>query len=271
MQFIFLSIVNISQPLIKIIVAYFLLVAGVGVLSPLVGIALSLFIPLVILYIYFFQKFKRKNNDGNVDQNQLKSELIKYSTASFLAGVGIAVLTNTDILLVRYFFDEVVSGQYAALSLMGKAIFYLIMPINFAFFPLIAYKRERKERLFHTVLLALGIVLLASVSLSFIYFAFPNLILKIFFPLPEYRVLAGYLGLFSLYIMMFSLATILFNFFLSIGRTEVYKISLIAAVAQVGAITFFHASLYQVIGSMFIVSLLFFIFLLGYYVKHERD
>lgn len=271
MQFISLSVANLSQPVIKIVVALLLLSAGFAVVSPLIAIVVSVAIPMVVLYSYLYGYYRKKKHEGSFDKKVFKKEFTHYSYTYFLAGAGIALMSNTDILLVRHFFNEVVSGQYAALSLMGKAIFYLIMPINFAFFPLIAYKRERKERLFGTVLLAFGIVTLASLVLSFIYFAFPSLILAIFFPAPEYQDLKQYLGLFSLYIMMFSLATLLSSFFLSIGKTGIYKISLVTALLQIMMIYFFHNSLYQVIGSMFFSSLLFFVILLVYYVKHGKD
>lgn len=271
MQFVFLSLANLSQPVIKIIAAVVLLSLGLGIKAPLAAIVLSLFLPATILFLYFYRRLKKMQVSGSFDHTGFRKQFIHYSYTFFLSGVGIAILSNTDILFVRHFFPEVVSGQYAALSLMGKAIFYLVSPINFAFFPLIAYKRERQERLFGTVILALGIVLLASIVLSFIYFAFPHLVLRIFFPAAGYRVLSQYLGLFSLYIMLFSLATLLNSFFLSVGRTQVYKISLIAALSQIVLILLFHNSLYQIIGSLFFSSLLFFVILLGYYVKYERD
>jgi O-antigen/teichoic acid export membrane protein len=271
MQFITLSVTNLSQPFIKIILALALLTLGIGVRAPLIAISFSVLLPGIFLYWYFYSIFRKKEVAGEVDREKLKKEFFRYTYTYFLAGIGIALMSNTDILLVRHYFNEVVSGQYAALSLMGKAIFYLVSPINFAFFPLIAYKKERKERLFGTVLLAFSIVTLASVALSFVYFAFPSLVLHIFFPSPEYQVLQGYLGLFSLYIFVFSLVTLLSNFLLSVNRTQIYKSSLFCAVVQILLIVLFHNSLYQVIGSIFFSSLLFFVILLGYYVKYERD
>lgn len=271
MQFVTLSAANLSQPFIKIALAVLLLSFGMGVRAPLIAISFSVLVPAVILYWYFGRQFQKKEIPGEFDSQTFQKEFIRYTYTYFLAGIGIALMSNTDILLVRHYFNDIVSGQYAALSLMGKAIFYLVSPINFAFFPLIAYKRERKERLFGTLLLAFGIVTLASVALSFIYFAFPALILRIFFPSPAYRMLGGYLGFFSLYILVFSLVTLLSNFLLSVNRTEIYKSSLLSAFVQIVLIVLFHNSLYQVIGSMFFSSLLFFVILLGYYVKYERD
>lgn len=270
MQFFLLSVANISQPIIKIIVSVSLLLLGFSVISPLIAIAVSTLIPLIVLYYLLFSKVNKKTVK-ELDVSQFKKEFVHFSYTFFLAGAGIALLSNTDIILVRFFFSEVVSGQYAALSLMGKAIFYLIMPINFAFFPLIAYKREKNERLFGTVLLAFLIVGAASVALSLTYFIFPSLVLKIFFPAPDYQVLENYLGIYSIYIIIFSFATLFTNFFLSIGKTGIYKISLVAAIVQIFAITLFHQTLLQVILCLLTVSLLFLLVLIGYYLKHGKD
>lgn len=271
MQFISLSLANVSQPVIKIIVVLLLFSLGFSVLSPFIAIAISVLLPCLILYWYLYKTYKKRSDSKDIVASTFRKDFFSYSYTFFLTGAGIALLSNTDILLVRYFFDETSSGQYAALSLMGKAIFYLVTPINFAFFPLIAYKRERKEKLFGTVLLTFSLVTLASLTLSFIYFAFPSLILSIFFPSPDFAPVGKYLGLFSLYIFVFTLATLLSSFFLSIGKTGVYKISLFAAAVQILLLFFFHESLYQVIGSLFTASLLFFLILVVYYVKHGRD
>lgn len=269
MQFYLISFLNILYPVVKVVAGLSLVYFGFRVFGAIGAIALSGFIPLLISFGVIFKNYKKTDSFKNTEL--FMKEFSHYSYTYFLSALGMTLLSNTDILLVRHFFPEVVSGQYAALSLMGKAIFYITAPINFVFFPLIAQKKEKNERLFETVVLALGIVLLASVTLSFIYFAFPNLILLIFFPAVEYKVLASYLGFFSLYILMFSLCSLSSSFFLSIGKTDVYKYTILAAILQIALIAIFHNSLYQVIGALFFVSLLLFLFFLVYYLKHGKD
>jgi len=94
----------------------------------------------------------------------------------------VTLLSNTDIILVRHFFNPVVSGQYAALSLMGKAIFVLHNTSTYSFLPGYGIKKERKERLFRTLMLASGIVVGISAILSAVYFIVPELVLKVFLP-----------------------------------------------------------------------------------------
>lgn len=262
---------NILAPVVKLMVAVVLILMGFTVFGAVVGIVIaSAVVPLVGFFL--INKYNpRTHHTSNEFGNVFKKEFFKYSFTTFLVLIGLTLLSNTDILLVRHYFGEVTSGHYAALSLMGKAIFYFTSPINFVFFPLIAQKKEKNERLFEIVLLTVGLVTLASVVISFVYFAFPNLVLAIFFPAPEYRVLTNYLGIFSLYILVFSVMSIFSNFFLSIGRTEIYKFTLSAAVLQIVLIVLFHNSLYQVIGILFAVSAILLLFFLVYYFKHGKD
>jgi O-antigen/teichoic acid export membrane protein len=271
MRFLTLSALNILATLLKLLSAVILILVGFHVFGAVGGIVIgSMIVPLVGFFLIY--RYLPSSNKKYEDlTEEFKKNFIKYSLTTFLATIGLTLLSNTDIILVRHFMSAETSGHYAALSLMGKAIFYFTSPINFVFFPLIAQKKEKMERLFHTVLLTVGLIMIASIGLSFIYFVFPNLVLKIFFPSPEYHVLAGYLGIYSLYILMFSLMSIFYNFFLSIGRTEIYKLTIIGGIVQIALISIFHNSLFQIIGSLFFVSTLLLFFFLMYYLKYGKD
>ena len=214
LRFFSLSILNITSPFLKIAVGFLFLFLGFKVFGVIAAIFLSSLIPFTVLLIVF-SKYYRKGGK----QKQLLNESIffkefkNYSFKFFLATVGITILTTTDVIFARHFFTPEMAGQYAALSIMGKSIFYFASPVYFVFFPLIASKKEKKEKLYETLFLGIGIITIISVALSFVYFLFPMSVLRIFFPAKEYSILAQYLGPFSLYIIIFSIA-ILFNNFL---------------------------------------------------------
>lgn len=264
MKFYFLSFVGALVPLLKIILGIFLILAGLKVFGVMFALLISFLIPYIISMIYMSNSFHKHERNSFTWQLFIK-EFRGYSIKYLMASLGIVIISSTDIIFVRHFFSPQISGQYAALSLMGKAIFYFTSPINFVFFPLIAQKKEKKEKLFGTLFLAGLIIILFSAFLSFVYFLFPRFILMIFFPSKEYAVLAPYLGPYSLYILVFSLATLFCNFFLSVGNTGVYKINLIVSLVFIILILIFHDSLYQIIGILFFVSFLLLASFLIYY------
>lgn len=271
LRFFLLAGTIISTPLLRLILALIIIFAGYGLLGPFLGLAFAVALPALILIYYVYRKYAGHHHDQKFDRKAFKKEFIHYTYTYLLSGVGITLLVNSDILLVRHFFSATQAGQYAALSLMGKAIFYFTAPIGTVFFPLIAYKREKKEKLVQTVLLATAAVVGASGFLSFIYFAFPQLILRIFFPKPGYAILSDYLGYYSLYILVFSVASLLNMYFLSIGKTKVYIITLIGAAVQIVSLSLFHDSLIEVIGGLFTASTVMLLLFLIYYYLHGEN
>lgn len=262
------SIGTVLGPVIKL---------GLGILFVLMGYSLygvfgafifSALIPFIFLVIAFISNVGFKIGDFSI--RELLKEVRGYSGGYLLASLGFSIFSFGDILLVRHFLPEL-SGQYAALSIMGKAIFYFISPVYIVFFPLIAQKKEKKEKLLGTLLLACLVIIITSIGMSFVYFLFPSLIVKFFFPNPEYEILENFLGIYSLFILIFSLASLFHNYFLSIGRTGIYKITLSASVLLILGVSFYHQSLYQIIGVLFMSTFVLLGAYLIYYMLYERN
>ncbi len=262
------SIGTIMGPLIKLSLGLFFVALGFAIYGVMGAFVASALIPFVFLFLSFFIKFGKKIESFSI--KELIVEVRRYSLGYFLASLGFSFFSFADVLLVRHFLPDL-SGEYAALSVMGKAIFYFISPIYIVFFPLIAQKKEKKEKLLGTLLLACFVIVISSIGMSFVYFLFPALVVNIFFPNPEYKILTHFLGIYSLYIMVFSLVSLFHNYFLSVGRMGIYKIILIVSGVLVGGIWFYHQTLYQVIGVLFASTFALLVCYLIYYLIYERD
>lgn len=269
MRLFLLSFYNISTPILKIVIGFVLLLLGWRIFGVTTAIFIASLLSLIFILSLVWPKY-RKHVPTGISQALFFKEFKVHSYKFFLATLGITILSTSDILFVKHFFSAEQAGQYAALSLMGRAIFYLASPIYFVFFPLIAQKREKKESIYNTLLLGVGIITLGSVALSFIYFLFPTVILQVFFPAPAYKILASYLGPFSLYIIVFSIAILFNNLLLSLGKSEVYKIDLFVAAIFIVSMYLLHNSFYQVIGILFFTSFLLLSLHLLYYFWSER-
>lgn len=264
LRFFSLSSLNIASSAVKIIAGTLMVYIGFGVSGALGGYLFSMIVPLVLGLFFIFSKVGFAWS-STAELRLFFQEFRKYSFYFFLASLGITIFNTLDVVLVRNIFDEVTAGQYAALSLIGKSIFYLTSPIYFVFFPLISKKHELKETLTPTLVMASAIVLAVSGSASLFYFLFPELVVSIFFPAKEYAILAQYVGFYSVFITVFSLAYLLNNFFLSVGKTAIYKINLICGISLIGLLFVFNSSLYDVIWTLLATSLVLFASLLIYY------
>lgn len=269
LQFLQTSIISIIGASAKILLGVFFVLAGFGVVGGALGILFAFLIPYVISYTYVIRKYGITiNSKSKLD---FFDEFKKISGPFLMASVAITILSGTDVIFARHFLDSEEAGLFAALSLMGKAIFYITSPIYFAFFPIIAHKKEKKENTSGTLFLALGIVLATSLAFTSIYSIFPHLIIKIFFPIPAYQELASYLGLYSVYVTIFSLVYLMYNYFLSIGRIGVYKLNWIAAFLYIILLTFFHSSITDFILSLTVSSFLLLLLLLVYYKRNAPN
>jgi len=270
LKFGFFVFLNIFSSLVRLILGLGLILLGFKVLGAMVAVFMSVILTYVIVLIPL-SKYLKKRKVNKLSIPGFKNKLFKYAIPVLLANVGITAFTSMDIILVKHFFDGTSAGQYAALSIMGRSIFYAVAPIAFVLFPLIARKKERKEKLTGTLLLAMLIALVPSICLSVVYFAVPLFVISIFYPGNEYIVLAPYLGPFSIFILLFLLSFILNMFYLSIGKTKIYIFTIVAAISEILFINFFHQSFSQIITGLIVISFLLTISLLLYYPKATKS
>lgn len=271
LEFVPNSLINIVSALAKLVLAVSLVYLGLNVFGAIFAIFLANMIGYVVVFIIMKRYLKKTQRDTQESIPNLQHQLVQYGFPVFLSSLGITAFISLDIILVKHFFSEDLVGQYAKLSLMGRSIFYLVVPIASVAFPLFAQKKERKERLFGTLLLSMFLVGVPLFIISIIYFLFPTLIIYIFTPAQPALNLAPYLGLFSVFIILFSFSYLLNNFYLSIGKTRVFFLTMIGSFLEVIYIVFFHQNLYQIIVGLIGVSFLLLVSLLLYYpiaIKH---
>ncbi len=264
-----LSVVNIVSSFSKLFFGVLFIVIGLKAFGGILAFFVSIIIGLTygtVLVMKFF-----KNDDNKVFRiPTLRNDLFKYGLPVFWSGLGMTMVISQDILLVKHYFNDLQAGQYAALSLMGRSIFYVVQPITTVFFSIVAQKKEKNEGLTNTMLLGAFLIGGPTVLLSIIYFLFPGVVIKIFFPAPEYASLAQYLGLYSLFIAFFSLASLLNSFFLSIGKTVVLFFGIGAAILEVVLLMMFHGNLLEVTYSLIATSFVLLLVLLIYYIYIRR-
>lgn len=264
------SVVNILSSVVKLLLGIAFAFFGYKVLGAITAFFISSLFTYLFAFLPLRKYIKLKIKDG-FTLSSLHKKAYSYALPVFFSNIGIISIVSVDILLVKHYFEPTVAGQYAALSLMGRAIFYAVSPISAVLFPLIAQKRERKERLTGTLLLSVLLIAIPSVILSSIYFLFPDLILKIFFPSAAYSSLSSHLGPYSIFIFLYCLSFLMNSFYLSIGKIKVLFMTIAAGIAETVVIIFFHSSMQEVINGLILVSFLLLFSLLLYYRNATAD
>lgn len=192
-------------------------------------------------------------------------EIVFYSLPAFFTVFSLASFTTTDVLLAKHFLSSHDAGIYAGLSLIGRVIFYFTAPITAAMFPIIVKRHATQEKFRHIFLSALGIVGIIAACCVFAYTLFPQLIITVFLGGKMYIHYAQDLWTFGLYAGIFSVLSIVVNFFLSTKHTRVVYFVTSAALLQIMLLFFYHSTILTILWTSLGISTGLLCTLLVYY------
>ncbi|NVM21691.1 MAG: oligosaccharide flippase family protein [Desulfobacterales bacterium] len=229
---------------------------GLGLFGALLAIPLS-FLLACLIGLFFLRDIPRYGNEA-VDTGRIST----YMGLAFFAFLGFTALINVDVILARHFIPEL-SGDYSAISVLGKIAFYAPAGIAFALFPktsgLFALGKETRPMLGKATLLCL---LIAGVVVI-IYLCFPELVANFFFR-GKYPLIAPYLFKYGLAMALSSLCFLLINYLLSLNQTKVAYPLLGVVAVELGLLFLFHANISQFVDVMLISSFLSVAFILPF-------
>ncbi|WP_367884750.1 hypothetical protein [Thermococcus sp. JCM 11816] len=153
-------------------------------------------------------------------------DILSYSGLAFLAVLAYTTMWNIDVILVKHYLSPPLeAGQYSAISALGKIVLFAPGAIGMVIFPpKAAEKHEKGEEHFQVLLRGgMGLTLLISGGgIVLAYALFPEFIIKIIYGGAKYLNVAPYLWRYGLAMMFFSLASVMVNYSLSIGKTDIF-------------------------------------------------
>jgi O-antigen/teichoic acid export membrane protein len=171
--------------------------------------------------------------------------------------VGQVIINNIDILLVKHFFPSDPAGVYAAISQIGRLLYFASWfgVIN-AMFPVTAAASGEQRKAYG---IGLPLLLVLGLSLVFIAFAgmFPHLIMQVIFG-ARFVETGWLLGLYAAATALYSLSVVFIAYEMSRRIANTGWLQLMFGGALVLGISFFHNTLREVI----IVRLVLMAFLL---------
>ena len=179
-------------------------------------------------------------------------------------------LYSTDVILVRHFFPGYEAGLYASLAVLGKIIFYASSAIAVVIFPVLSERTAKGEKGTKLIFIALAGVTAVSIAITLLYVAFPQFIIRMFFG-SSYIQAAPLLGLFGIFLMLYSMGNMLTMIFMALGKVKMWFIPVLCAFVQILGIIIYHSSLTSVILVNAASCLILVLSLLGYYIKQNYE
>lgn len=209
------------------------LVLGVGLVKlgfSVLGAIMGYFIGVLFAYLLSFKLlgfiFQEKGAlfDFKFDFKKLKQHLFIL----FWGNLALNVLGNVDMVLAKHNLDPSLAGQYGALTVVSKIIFFVTSIIATVTLSLSSESHHKKENSSKIFFQALFLTVGASTVAVLGYFLFPKLILGIFFG-TKYVSVAHYLGWFGVLAGLFSVLNLMLQYSFSIRKTKIVYGLLLAA------------------------------------------
>ncbi len=253
---------------LRILVVVLVALLGFGLFGALGGFLASQL--AVTLYTFFLLRPTLSTTTSN-SLLQSKTVLKVITPAAFMI-LGLTSFYTTDILLVRHYFPEQLFGNdaslYAALSTLGKIIFFANFGIASALLPVATERYARKERSLKIFGLSVALELVICSFFIATYFIAPKLLLTLLGQ-KDYLQASNLLGLFAVFISVHSLVYLISNYLFSTKRLLSVYIVFFFALLQVIGITILHNDLSQVIKVSTVTSIgLLFVLVLYFSVSH---
>src|SRR5690348_11811195 len=160
--------------------------------------------------------------------------------------VGQVIINNVDILLVKHFFPSDPAGVYAAISQIGRLLYFASwFGVVNAMFPVAAAASPEHKKAH-----GIGLPLLLVLGLSLIFIAvaalFPHLIMGVIFG-SRFIEIGWLLALYAIATGLYSLSVVFIAYEMSRRIANTGWLQLIVSGALVLGIGIFHRSLHQVI------------------------
>lgn len=256
---------NIISSVSKFVLGLALVFLGFSVIGAMWGVVLAAAAAYFLSLTYIRSKIKR---DGI--ENFKISKFLKFSFPVLVLALAFTSIFTTDLILVKHFFSSFDAGIYAALSMLGKIIYFAASPITSVMFPIVSRRNSKGEKFLKVFLLSFGATLFICLGALSIYFVFPGLFVSILYG-QKYLMAVDNLIWMGLFLSFYTLNYFMSNFFMSIGKTQIAYIPLVIAIFQAISIWIYHPSLLSIIQvSLGLMVALFLILLtiLGYNMTH---
>jgi O-antigen/teichoic acid export membrane protein len=242
-------------------------------LMPFVPTSVAIAIGIVVSFIFGLFPFQKKivKSISIVPEKLAESKGITlfFMLTAFYELTQI-LINNSDIILVKHYFDNHQAGLYASLALIGRVVYFVAWMFVMLLLPkVVQLKKEGKDTM-PLLFKYVGYIIVLSSFIVLFTFLFPEFVVQLMFG-EQYVSIAPLLWKYALATSIFAIANIFAYYFLSIDKYVPVIISAILGTTQIGLIIAFHNSLDQVVMMQIIAMAILLVFQLSYFFYHHKS
>jgi O-antigen/teichoic acid export membrane protein len=235
-----------------------------------VGITLSFVFGLFPFQKTIFESVSIKNKLESQEEFIDKKGIIIFFMLTAFYELTQIIINNSDIILVKHYFNNEQAGLYASLALIGRVVYFVAWMFVMLLLPkVIQLKKDGQETQPILMKYVLYITILSSI-IVFVTFLFPETVVNLMFG-EKYLSIAFLLWKYALATSIFAIANIFAYYFLSINQYIPVVVSAIIGLTQIGLILLFHNSLQQVVEMQIIAMIILLFFQLSFFFYHNKN
>ncbi|MFT4575164.1 MAG: O-antigen/teichoic acid export membrane protein [Polaribacter sp.] len=260
-EFTSLSITYQTEMLSRLLITLGLILIF-GIKFPVI-IAFGIIISFVFGMIPFKLKFFTLHKRFRIREVYIKQIKSFFLLTAFYELTQV-VINNSDILLVKHYFESYDAGLYASLALIGRMVYFIAWMFVMLLLPKVIELKKDGKRTSPVLFKYIGYITFLSCVIISSCALFPETIVHLLFG-ESYLEISSLLWKYALATSLFAISNIFAYYYLSLDKYIPVIISGVFGILQVVLIIWFHETLEQVVHMqilamliLLVVQLLFF-------------
>lgn len=238
---------------LKVLCALIAIYGGFHLLGVMGSVVCGLGLALAASYLFIKPYIRKTSDKFRVDDFYSQTGPILFATFVIVA------IYSIDVILARAFFSEEVAGSYAVMSLLGKSIFWAVLPISKVMFPESVERSGKGEANGLLKKPIIAVCIMCSLILL-VYLAFPETVFWIISG--EESVIAPRALFFvGMGMSLLALSNLILFHKLGVGKIRRYKLLPVIVIVYAGILYAFSFNIYSFIAAFFAFNVVFLAFI----------
>ncbi|WP_408608273.1 oligosaccharide flippase family protein [Aquimarina spinulae] len=238
------------------------------------GLQSSILVALGIAISFLFGLLPFRSQDIEITKkHKLPSAESKYIIKFFLLTAFYEftqiIINNSDILMVKHYFETYEAGLYASLALIGRVVYFVAWMFVMLLLPKVVEKQKEGESHAPILFKYVFYITLLSASIVLGCYLFPEFVINIMFG-SEYLSVAPLLWKYAIATSLFAISNIFAYYFLSLDQYIPVVLSALLGVSQVVLIIFFHDTLSDIVIMQIIAMAILLVFQIFFFVSYQK-
>ena len=265
-EFTKLSQSYIMEMLGRIVVTFVLI--GFTNTPPTIAVTIAILVSFLVgLFPNKFQ-FKKLNTFAEVNTED-RNTILKFIVITLLYECTQIIINNSDILIVKHYFNDNDSGLYASLALIGRVVYFITWMLIMILLPKVIETKKKGKDPRKILLNYLKYISLLIMCILTICFCCPKIIVSLLFG-EAYLSMSPLLFKYALASSLFALGNLFVYYFLSLSQYRPVIVAVFFGIVQLLFLVIFHNTLEDVVHVQIALMFTFLIVMLGWYKFYHK-